>query len=302
MSIGWRKGLVLGLLLSATMPVANAASWLYAGDFVCTGEAGDPWQWILAEGQQAQFSFDQLPRDVDVLVLDLTVCIPRPGGDAQEIMVRVRGLTGRWISFRVPLQLAQSYPTHPVYTGQLLVSRRALGLGSTMHVALEQGHWRQAIGTHGGSVRLMTATAPSGEQDWSPVPRVIQVVEHDDEDTQVTWEGVFDAAGRTAPSVEFARNGVLEARDHRVDPSDWDWYRLNLDTGKVLYVRVQLATGASTLEVVDPYGRVTARVHGGTELHILYRPELPGNWYVRLQPGTPQATPYTIMIRTHADG
>jgi len=301
MSIGWRKALVLGLLLSATMTVGSATSWLYAGDFVCTGETGEPWQWVLAEGQQARFRFDQLPRNVDVLVVDFTVCIPNPGGDAQEIMVWIGGLTGRWTSFRLPLQLAQSCPTHPVYTGQLLVSRRALGLGSTMHVALRQGDWRQAIGAHGGSVRLMTATAPSDEEERTPIPEVIQVAEHDEEDILVTWEGTFDAAGRTAPSVEFARNGVLEAPDHRVDPSNWDWYRVNLATGQTLHVTVQLAEGASTLEVVDPSGRVAARVHGGTELEILYITELSGHWYVRLQPGRPQPTAYEIVIRTRTD-
>lgn len=296
MSTGWRSLLVLGVLLLAGTVLVNATSWLYAEQFVCTGEGGDTWHWVAADGQQARFQF-ALPQRLDLVVLDVTVCIPTPRVDDQEVIVRVRGLTGRWTSFRVPVRLAQNSAAHPVYNGQLVISRRALGLGSTLHVALEQGLWSQSLGTHEGSVRLLTAS-PSIDREPTRLPQVIQVIEHTNADTRLTWEGELRAAGEMGSSVGFSHNGVLEIPDHRLDESDWDWFRINLTVGQVLHVRVELARGACTVDILAPDGRMAARLHGGTVLEITYVADKEGAWYVGLLPGRPQPTPYDILIQT----
>lgn len=296
MSLVRNTTLVLCAVLAVS--VVGAAAWIYSDSYYCVSASDLPGHWLDAEGHYARFQFHRIPLSMNTLVFDVLVFVPGSldvePPTAQAILLRLRPTGGPWTSHRVVLELVRNGGSYFAYAGQLVVSRRALRLGTCLEVRLERTHWDQVLGITEHSVRLRCPAADvgtGGRMAQFPAPTALH---------ETPLGDTVQAVGGPLTAFEVARpverTGELPAERGIVEETRR--YVVPLIRGERIALNVTFTGGSGALTLVAPDGTSSASVRGEGELELSYRADQNGNWELHLARETEANIRYTLKIET----
>ncbi len=296
MSIARNSVLVVCGVLA--LSVVGAAAWIYSDSYYCASSADHAGSWLDEEHHYARFQFHRIPLDMNTLVFDVLVFVPgspevRPAA-TQTVRVRLRPTGGPTTSHQVVLELMRNGGSYFAYTGQLVVSRRALQVGTCLEVRLERAHWQQMLGITEHSVRLRCPAADvgtAGRMAQFPGPTTIH---------ETTLGGTaLGVGGPMSPLEEdrpVERTGALPVEREAVEATRR--YIVPLALGEHIALRVTFTGGSGALTLVAPDGTPAAAVRGEGELELSYRVDQDGDWQLHLARETDGNIRYALRIET----
>jgi len=287
------RGRIL-LFVLLTLGCMAMAGEIFPSAFWGQGEAAADMVWLSPSGF-ARWQFSSLPLGCEGLTLELTA---RASGEAPEVIpVHLRVFTpslpqGR--AFRVEL--------HKVgpgsYFGQLCLSRRDIGMGSSLSVRLVPCPLGVAIGVDRHSLSLRTGEPGSvivakREQEyagwWAPAVQAAGSPQLPEADR--AWEATYIAPG--------TYGGELGWKGPGFPPDGVDWFKVNLLPGQLVRITFQVQPEVPcTLRLCDPAGRPVAELRSGYELGLEYRVGERGPWLVcvALHEGQDELVHYSFSL------
>ncbi len=278
--------------------IAGTAAWIYSDAYYCVSASDQPGHWLEADGHYARFQFHRIPLDMSTLVFDVLVFVPAVRGEqpaaTQSTLVRLRPTGGPSTTHRVVLALMRNGEDYFAYAGQLVVSRRALRVGTCLEVRLERTHWQQVLGITEHSVRLRCPAVDVGTAGrMAQFPPPTTVHESPLGGTALGVGGPLTVRDVDAP-VE--RTGVLP-RDRGI-VEETRRYLVPLIRGEHIALEITFTGGSGALQLVAPDGTLSASVRGEGALELSYRADQDGDWALRLVRETEGNIRYNLRIET----
>ncbi|GEM_PF-6284736 len=288
MKAGWVVALVIGMALS--LSAGTSAAWEYADGVIYASGTSESWHWLNSNGHYAKYQFRGLSTDQQWLLFDILVCTTVVAdlepSSVQTVRLSVRPTGGSWSSREVQLHLRRRDSSEFLYQGQLVLSRRTLGIGTNVDVLLEPTCWRQALGVYEGTVRVLPSTSNSSvtmqpDEETDPIRHAVMVggmggdPEHSVTDEQ-------KAVGIHSGQLGLAADEPLT-------------YRLPLSEEQKIWLTVDF-TGGGTLELVCPSEDTVAAVEGEGSLSVFYTAHTSGRWSVLLRSKAEDEVRYRLRI------
>ncbi|MFO8034899.1 MAG: hypothetical protein R6U88_07095 [Candidatus Bipolaricaulota bacterium] len=295
MKASWGATGVVGVLLA--LSVCGSGAWMYPDGFYAASGSTSSWNWLETCHHYAQFQFQRLPTEQSALLMEVLVSVPasaeveaRP---TQAVRIRVRPTGGSWTSRQVLLHLTQDRDSDWIYEGQLVLSRRALQIGTNLDVRLRPASWNQTLGVYEGSVRVLSSVEERADE--------VRIAEGRDDPVR---EGglartALGAGGPFAPDDGGATGvhaGSLSPTEYTLE--DPLAYRVPLSVGQWLRLQVEFTGGSGVLELVCPDGDSVAAVEGTGNLALSYRAHAGGTWSVRLVREEDEEVRYRLRMET----
>jgi len=280
--------LVMGMVLAVT--AGAFAAWEYADAVIYSSGSSGSWNWLEGDGQYAKYEFRGLGTDQQWLLFDILVSISAVAGSEpspeQSVRLKFRPTGGSWSSREVGLHLRRRDGAELIYQGQVVLSRRTLGIGTNLDVLLEPASWRQGVGVYEGSVRVLHSP-PDGREAMQP-----------DQETDPIRHAVMvggTAGQEEPPATEVKRAVGVHSGELGPVADEPLCYGLPLASGQRLWLQVDF-TGGGALELVCPDGETMASVDGTGKLSIFYTATTSGRWSVLLRRESPDEVSYRLRI------
>lgn len=285
MRASWGVTVTVGALVALSL--CSSGAWLYPNSFYSASGSSSSWHWLEGNQHYAGYQFQRLPTERSALLLEVLVMAPVRAGAAlpstQAVRVQVRATGGSWTSHRVILHMTQDRGSDCLYQGHLLLSRRALQIGTNLDVRLEPISWNQELGVYEGSVRIR---APL---DWQHTESVIALASSASATAGVGGPlNVADFAGSAAHSGTLTASPDNDRLSYLLPLSVRQWVRLE----------VEFTGGSGCLQLVSPAGRTVAMVEGAGKLDLSYRTHVSGTWSVLLDRESGREVRYTLRMET----
>jgi len=260
--------------------------------------------WIPTETAYAQWQFYDLSWEGQYLCLELF--LHTRGWRAAPpsfLSLSLRLSTfGAALTKNIALQRVGEKGEIVSYFGQMILSRRELGLGSYLSVRISGGPSGVELGLSASSLRVFgertffagsaggaggpvvlnspisSASVPSSS---SPPEKIVR-----------ECEGMEDA-----PYVSPGRyRGELGWSGPGKPLDSKDWLRVNLNVGHILELRVS-APNPVSVQLLDPHGREVGRISGSGELGLTFQASLRGSHYICISVSQSFPTfPYVLDI------
>ena len=220
---------------------------------------------------------------------------------------------GDWRLFHLELNRMRHGTFGWLYFSQVSISRRDLGLGSSLWVRLDPAVSEVDMWVSRSSVVLQPSVAREApviagveEQGYAgSVPQALAPV--------TPLEKIAPSSGKTStamlrelPETERIREAVFIAPGVYTGEIGWpgpgvdmsDWYKVNVRPGQTIRVALAAADGGSCgLALYDSRGMGVASARAGCELALEYRAEERGPWYIQIScSNLGTVIPYTLRV------
>ncbi len=296
MKAGWGATVLVSMALA--LSVCGSGTWLYPNDFYSASASSSSWHWLETCQHYARFQFHRLPVEQSTVLLEMLVSVPaltetRPPA-TQAVRVQVRPTGGSWTSRQVALHLTQNRGSDWIYEGQIVLSRRALQIGTNLDVWLEPVSWNQPLGVYEGSVRVRSPMVRAVAAESIALPSTPAPA------SAAAFAGATLGAGGPLIADE---SGGAAARSGTLSPTSGSGedslsYRLPLSAGQWLLLEAELTGGSGELKIISPGGRTVAVAEGTGKLELSYRAYVGGIWTVRLEREIGEEVRYRLRMET----
>ena len=243
--------------------------------------------WISPEAGYAQWQFYDLAWEGQYLCLEFFLCtrgwrVPPPSFLSLTLRLSTFATA---LTKNIALQRIGEKGEVVSYFGQLILSRRELGLGSYLSVRVSGGPSGVELGLSSNSLRVFgertfyaesaggtggpLVPAPSGSSVSRPSSSPSSA------NTFRECQGMEDA-----PYVSPGRyQGELGWPGPGKTLDSKDWLRVNLNAGHILELRVNTPKPVS-VQLLDPNGREVGRISGSGELGLTFQAAFRGTHYL----------------------